>query len=77
MPLHIRKAPYLKDDIVVVTFSDSDGRKGTVDLRDALQEPMFEVLRIDDEPGLQGQFAQWGISPDGRGGEMSGVGKEY
>jgi len=28
---------------VEVTFSD--GRKGTVDLRDALRGPMFEVLR--------------------------------
>ena len=43
MPLHIKKAAYLKDYTVEVTFSD--GRKGTVDLRDALRGPMFEVLR--------------------------------
>jgi hypothetical protein len=32
---------------VEVTFSD--GRKGTVDLRDALRGPMFAGLRVDDE----------------------------
>ncbi|WLE98538.1 MAG: DUF2442 domain-containing protein [Candidatus Electrothrix communis] len=56
MPLHIRKAAYLKDYTVEVAFSD--GRRGTADLRDALRGPMFDALkdkemfsrlRVDDE----------------------------
>jgi hypothetical protein len=56
MRLHITKATYLKDYTVNVAFSN--GKQGTVDLRDALRGPMFEVLRdkamfaglrVDDE----------------------------
>lgn len=43
MHLHITKVTYLKDYTVEVTFSN--GKKGIVNLRDALRGPMFEVLR--------------------------------